>query len=501
MLFKKISISLRLPVIVLSYVAFTLLAYGQEKKPLTLSETLKLANKNSLDAFKAKRQYGVGFWEYRSFKARLLPKVALDLQPFTYNRSFIKRYDPENNVDVYRQQQNLDTYSQLSLSQNIMATGATVYVNSSFNRLVNYGDDTIENYNTTPIRIGLIQPLMAFNELKWDNKTADLKYEKAKRDYIYQEQNVNLKAISLFFQWALASNKVTIAVENKKNAIRLYVIGKKRYPLGSIERDDLLNLELETFTADTGLAEAEQQLQEVVSDLKLFLDVENLSGFVPELPEVISHLKIKLEKAKELARQNNPELLDIDIKKINAERDLDRAVRENRFDLSINASYGLNQQANNFAAAYSNFLDQQMVAIQFSMPLLDWGERKGNIKTARMNKEVTDIEIKQAENDIDRQILQKVNNFNLQEELVMVALKTRDISRESYDITEKRFLSGKVDLLRLLSARKAWQTASEGYIQSLQSYWEFYYGVQRLTLYNFMDGASLNHDFEKLLED
>jgi outer membrane protein TolC len=342
---------------------------------------------------------------------------------------------------------------------------------------------------------------MAFNELKWGNKTADLKYEKAKRDYIYEEQNVNLKAISLYFQWVLANNKVMISLENKKNAIRLYEIGKKRYPLGSIERDDLLNLELETFTADTDLAESEKQLQEVVSDLKLFLDVEDLSGFIPELPEVISNLKIKMGEAKELARQNNPELLDIDIKKINAERDLDKAVRENRFDLSINASYGLNQQANDFAAAYSNFLDQQMVAIQFSMPLLDWGERKGNIKTARMNKEVADIEIKQAENDIDRQILQKVNNFNLQEELVMVALKTRDISRESYDITEKRFLSGKVDLLRLLSARTAWQTASEGYIQSLQNYWEFYYGVQRLTLYNFMDGASLDHDFEKLLED
>jgi outer membrane protein TolC len=501
MLYRKIFITLRLFFLVLIYVVFTLIAHGQEKKTLSLSETLKMANRNSLDAFKAKRQYGAGFWEYRSFKARLLPKVDLDIQPFTYNRSFIKRYDPENNVDVYRQQQNLNTYSQLSLSQNIMATGATVYLNSSFNRLVNYGDDTIENYNTTPVRIGLIQPLMAFNELKWGNKTADLKYEKAKRDYIYEEQNVNLKAISLYFQWVLANNKVMISLENKKNAIRLYEIGKKRYPLGSIERDDLLNLELETFTADTDLAESEKQLQEVVSDLKLFLDVEDLSGFIPELPEVISNLKIKMGEAKELARQNNPELLDIDIKKINAERDLDKAVRENRFDLSINASYGLNQQANDFAAAYSNFLDQQMVAIQFSMPLLDWGERKGNIKTARMNKEVADIEIKQAENDIDRQILQKVNNFNLQEELVMVALKTRDISRESYDITEKRFLSGKVDLLRLLSARTAWQTASEGYIQSLQNYWEFYYGVQRLTLYNFMDGASLDHDFEKLLED
>lgn len=501
MLLKKISITLKLPVIVLSYVALTLCAHAQEKKPLTLSETLKLANKSSLDAFKAKRQYGAGFWEYRSFKARLLPKVNLELQPFTYNRSFIKRYDPENNVDVYRQQQNLNTFSQLSLSQNIMATGATVYVNSSFNRLVNYGDTTIENYNTAPIRVGLIQPLMAFNELKWGKKTAGLKYEKSKRDYIYQGQEINLKTISLFFQWALANTKVTIATENKKNAQRLYEIGKKRYPLGSIERDDLLNLELETFTADTGLAEAEKQLEEVVSDLKLFLDLEDLSGFVPELPEVISNLKIKLVEAKEHARRNNPELMDIDLKKIYAERDLDRAIRENRFDFSINASYGLNQQANDFAAAYSNFLDQQMVAIQFSMPLLDWGERKGNIKTARMNKEVADIEIKQLENDIERQILQKVNNFNLQEELVTVALKSRDISRESYDITEKRFLTGKVDLLKLLTARRAWQTASENYIQSLQNYWEYYYGVQQLTLYNFMDGTALSNDFDKLLED
>ncbi len=499
--FKNCRIRLKLAVILLGYMAFSGNVYGQEKKVLTLRETLELANKSSLDAFRAKRQYAVGYWRYRSFGARLLPKVDLDLRPFTFNRSFIKRYDPEKNIDVYRQQQNLNTYSQISISQNIMATGATVYVNSSFNRLVNYGDTTIENYNTTPVRIGLTQPLMAFNALKWQNRTAALEYEKAKKDYIYQEQQVNIKTVSLFFKWALASTKVEIAQENKKNALRLYEIGKKRYPLGTIEKDDLLNLELETFTADTGLAQTKQEFQEIVSDLKLFLYKDDLSEYVPELPELISSLKIEVREAQQLAQKNNPELLDIVIKKIKAEQDLDRAIKENRFDLSINASYGLNQQANEFAAAYSNFLDQQMVAIQFSMPLLDWGERKGNIKTARMNKELAEIQIEQDENDIDRQLLQKVNNFNLQEELVIVALKTKKVSRESYGITEKRFLLGKVDLLRLLSARKAWQAASEGYINSLQSYWNYYYGVQQLTLYNFMDATPLARDFDQLLKE
>ena len=274
----------------------------------------------------------------------------------------------------------------------------------------------------------------------------------------------------------------------------------RRYPLGSIERDDLLNLELETFTAGTGLAKVEQELRAVVNELQLFLGREDLSGVVPELPEVISNLKIDLEVARTLAWSNNPELLDIEIRKIQAERDLDRAIKENRFDLSISASYGLNQQAEDFAKAYSDFLDQQMVAIEFSIPLLDWGERKGNIQTARMDKEVADIQIALDRNDIEQQLLQEVDNFNLQEELVLVALKTRDIARESYEITERRFLSGKVDLLRLLTARKAWQTASESYVQSIQGYWEYYYGVQQLTLYNFIEGTTLEEDFDKLLE-
>lgn len=476
-------------------------SHAQMQKTITLDGMLKLANQNSLDAFKAKRQYAIKYWEYRSFQAKFLPRVDLNVAPLTFTRSLVKRYDVIENVDRFIQQQNLLSFSEVSITQNIVPTGTKVFINSSINRLINYGDNRITNYSTTPVNIGVEQPLMAFNELKWMNKTALLEYEKAKKDYIYEAQKINLDAIKFFFDWALSTAKVAIAKETEENAERMYKIAVKRYDIGAIERDDLLNLELEQFTSKTNLLRETQQLQTIIADLKLFLIKEDIDAYEPQLPELISKLKIDLEEAVLFMNTNNPELLETAIKSIDAERDLDKVIKENRFDLSINASYGLNQQSDNFRDAYRNFLDQQIIAVSFNMPILDWGERKGLIKTARMTKELADIEIQQTINDVKRQLILKVNNFNLQEEQVLAALKSKEISKESFEITQKRFLSGKVDLLRLLNSRKAWQDATEQYIESLQLYWTYYYEVQQLTLYSFTDKRTLQDSFEFMVRD
>lgn len=468
---------------------------------ITLNDILKLANKNSLDVFKAKRKYGVNYWEFRSFKSSLLPKIDFETRPFTFNRALIERYDSEQNIDVFRQQQTINSYANLSLSQNIGATGTRLFINSSFNRLENFGDLQTESYNATPIRIGLVQPIMAFNTFKWQKQTAPLEFQIAKQDFLYELQTVNLKSVDLFFQWALASKKVEIARENKTSAEKLFNIGKKRYDLIAIERTDLLNLELDVYNAKTNLTQDLQALKKAEAGLKLFIRDQLPQYVVPELPELISDLNINLNKALELAYQNNPDILDLKLRKIEALRNLDKAIKDNRFDLSLTASYGVNQQANTFVDAYGRFLDQQMVSIHLNVPILDWGERKGRIKTAQMNKDVEDIEVQQNEDTYKQDITLKVLDFNLQQELVLGALKTSEISKESYVLTEKRFLSGSVDFLNLTSTRKAWQQANENYIQALQNYWTLYYKVQQLTLYNFMEDSALMQDFESILEN
>ncbi|MNQ35001.1 Outer membrane efflux protein [compost metagenome] len=470
-----------------------------EKQKVTLDAIIAIASKNSLDAFKAKQQYGANYWQFRSFRASVLPKMTLELEPLTYNKSVIKRYDSENNIDVYRPQQNLYSYGNISLNQNIKATGATIFANSSFGRLVNFGEIDSKDFAVTPISIGIIQPIMAFNPYKWSHKIAPLQFERAKKEYLYELQNITLKTVNYFFNWASASKRVELDKENVLSSHKLFRIGKKRYELGSIEKDDVLNLELDVYNAETSLAQNERELEKSESELRLFLRNNNPSNSLPELPELISDLQIDSTEATLLAEANNPDIFNLKIKKIESERDLDKVIKENRFDLALRGSYGFNQNANTVQNAYSNFLEQRMVAIQLSIPILDWGERKGNIKNARMNNEVSEIAVQQERDKLNQQLELKIIDFNLQKQLVNGALKSCEISRSSYEITEKRFLSGSIDLLRLTSARKAWQAATENYIMSLYNYWKFYYEVQQLTLYDFQNNTTISNNFDEMM--
>ena len=117
-----------------------------------------------------------------------------------------------------------------------------------------------------------------------------------------------------------------------------------------------------------------------------------------------------------------------------------------------------------------------------------------------MNNEVSEIAVQQESDKLSQGLSLKIIDFNLQKQLVAGALRTSEISKASYEITEKRFLSGSIDLLRLTSARNAWQTASENYITSLYNYWKFYYEVQQLTLYDFQNKTSISKNFDVILD-
>jgi hypothetical protein len=314
-----------------------------KKQIITMNDILSIAVENSLDAFKVKQQYGASYWRFESYTASVLPKISLELQPVSYNNSVIKRYDYNNNIDVYKQQQTFNSYSDISINQIIRSTGASVYLNSNFNRLASSGAVNSEDYSATPISFGFYQPIMAFNKYKWEHKISPLQFEHSKKDYIYQIQEINVKAITYFFNWALASKRVEMAVENSETAQKLFKIGKKRYELGSIEKDDVLNLELDVYNSDTNLIQCQKELQKAMTELKLFLRDDNFLNAKPELPELVSNMQIDVNEATRLAEENNPKFFNLKIKKIEASRDLDKVIKENRFDLSIAGNYGLNR--------------------------------------------------------------------------------------------------------------------------------------------------------------
>ena len=104
---------------------------------LDLKETIAMANDSSLSAFRYKNMYLSGYWEYRSYKAARLPSLTLNMTPAQYYRYITQRYDSQENVDVYREQQMLSASAGLSLAQNFDLLGGTFYVDTQLDYMRN----------------------------------------------------------------------------------------------------------------------------------------------------------------------------------------------------------------------------------------------------------------------------------------------------------------------------------------------------------------------------
>lgn len=472
--------------------------YGQ--KAISLEQTIVLAQKQSLDAFKAKNLYLADYWSYQSYLSQQKPHLYWYVTPMTYNRNITTRYDFENDVEVYRQQQTLNSNSSLSLSQNITATGGSIYAETGINRLQNFGTQNITSWSTTPFRIGFSQPLFAYNSYKWQKKISPMEYEKAKQEYIQSVQEMNIKAVGYYFNFLHASQQLAIATKNVESSKKLYQIGQQRFEIASIQHEELLDLELSKFNAEIEWAQADKALKKAAFNLRSFLGLGDEQEMNPEMPTPPFHLQIDAKSAVELAKMLNPNTLEFKMKIIEAERILEQARKNEKFSAKLSASYGLNQTSEQFSSAYNKPLGQQMVGLTLSVPLLDWGDRRGQREMAQSKKEVTEIEVKQALIDFEQEVTLKVIDFNLQAQVVESARQANELAQKSHELTQKRFVLGNADVLKLTSSMKAMQSASEKYINSLAAYWQYFYEVQQLTLYDFIHQKTLSANFDELIK-
>ncbi len=128
----------------------------------------------------------------------------------------------------------------LSLDQNIALTGGKVSVFTQLNRLDQYAPERNITYNSQPINITYIQPLRAFNSLKWQKKTQPKEYEKAKRSYLETMEILPLRLLRCFSMRCCRSGTSKGPRENYQNTETLYRIAKERFELGKVTKSELL---------------------------------------------------------------------------------------------------------------------------------------------------------------------------------------------------------------------------------------------------------------------
>ena len=454
---------------------------------LTLEEVVTLAREQSIAGKQAATLQKTNYWKYRSFLADFKPQLSLSGSLPSFTRSFVQVQQPDGTI-AFQPVSNNNSVLNLSLSQNIPLTGGSVYVQQQLQRFDNFLNRSTL-YNGIPFAVGLSQPLFRFNPMKWDRRTEPLRYAESNQQYVEALEQVAVDATGLYFDLLVSQVNLQIAETNRANNDTLYTIAQHKLALGKLSRNDLLQLQLSVLNARKDLASARQTAEVASLKLRSFVNMQSAGNqvrpFELAIPNQISNFTVDINRAIAEAFANRSDAIAFQRKRLEADRDMEKARKENGLNATLNADFGLTNRGNRPGDVYIRPQDRQSIEIQFVVPIMTWGRAQARVETARANQQLTVQTVEQAKRTFEQQIYTQVTLLDMLRQQVKLTAEADGIAQNRYQITQERFRLSDLTVTDLGIATQDKDRARRDAILALRDYWQSYYTLRLLTLYDF----------------
>lgn len=485
--------------IVLSYVLMALLAIAQERITLTLNDAIIRARSQSVNAAVALNELRQAYWEYRTFRADLLPEVSFTATIPGYHKQY-SSYQYESGEFGFVRNDYMDITGTLSLSQKIWATGGTLSLNTTLDYLRQFSGNTYNRFMSIPVALTLNQPVFGVNTVKWDRKIEPVRYNEAKAEFLSATEEVAMTTINYFFNLLSARENVSIAKQNLDNAVRLHEVAKVKREMGQISQNDLLQMELNELNARSSLTDAESNMKSNMFRLRSFLDYGEDIEIEPVIPDDIPLVDITFGDALDKALENNKFAKNLRRRQLEADYEVAKA-KGNMREINLFAQVGYTGVGNEFAGAYNHLKGNQVVEVGVTIPILDWGKRRGKVKVAESNRQVVESNLRLEAQNFNQDIFILVERFNNQQEQLKIAIRADEIAQKRYDTNVETYLIGKISTLDLNDSQVKKDESRQEYFQELYYYWNYFYQLRSLTLWDYERNAPLSADFEKIVKN
>jgi outer membrane protein TolC len=464
-----------------------------QMQPITLTEVVQLAQGQSVAAKRANTQQRTNVWQYRAFLAQFKPQLSLDGTLPNFTRSYVQVIQPDGNIQFEPVSYN-NSVLNLSLSQTIAPTGGTIFVQKQLQRFDNFIQSSTL-YNGIPFGIGLSQPLFQFNPMRWDRRIQPLLFAEGNQQLIESLEQVSLTATTLYFDLLVAQVNLQIAETNRANNDTLYRIALHKVDLGKISQNDLLQLQLSVLNAEKDLASARQTAAVASLRLRSFVGMreeENSQSGIGQphalelaIPNQIPAFVVDVKKALDEAIANRAGAIGFRRRVLEAERDLEKARKNNGLNATLTAGYGLSNQGPNLGDVYVRPQNREYVSLQFTLPIMTWGRAQALVETAKANRELTQQSVEQDKLTFEQEIFTQVTLLQMLRQQVLLTEKADQIGQSRYQIAQDRFKLSDLSVTDLGIATQEKDRARRDAILALRDYWQAYYTLRLLTLYDF----------------
>ncbi len=472
---------------------------GQEREvTLSLDDAIARARVRSVDAAVALDELRTAYWEWRTFRADQLPELSFRATAPSYAKQYSSYMDENGNYSFVRTN-TLQASGELSVSQNVALTGGKVALSSSLDFLRQLDGTPYNRFMSIPVALSIEQPLFGVNTMKWDRRIEPVRYSEAKAAFLSATEDVARLTVDYYFTLLMSRENVEIARQNLDNATQLLAVAREKREMGKISQNDLLQMELNELDARAALTEYLSQLQSDMFQLRSFLDYGEDIVIVPVVPSEVPNAEIVYGDALERATANNKFVKSMLRRQLEADYEVARARGDMR-EIKLFARLGYSGTDSEIGNSYANLRSNQVASIGFSIPLVDWGKRRGKVKVAESKRRVAESRIRRETMNFNQELFVLVERFGNQQRQLDIAEQSTRIASRRYQTNVETYLIGMISPLELNDSRVSKDNARREYIDRLYRFWTYWYQLRSLTLYDYSTRSDINADIDKLVK-
>jgi outer membrane protein len=464
---------------------------GSDTVRLSLQQVVEMAKQNSIAAKQATTVRETKYWQWRTFKSNYQPQLSLSGILPGYSKTTQAVLQPDGTI-IFQPVHNDNSSLQLDFSQSITATGGTVYGTSSMQRFYDF-DRHNQLFNGVPYALGYSQPLFQFNQLRWDKTIEPLKFNESKQAFIESQEQISITVTGYFFDLLLAQVNLQIAETNFTNTENILKIANVKFDLGKISKNEILQLQLEKLNAQKAVGTAKRDMEIATLNLRTYTGAEGEDKIALELPAATIDMTVSADKVLTEAFENRSDAIGFMRRIAEAKRDVAKAKGQSGLIATLTANVGYSNSARNVPDVYRSPQNQQLLQLQFAIPVLDWGRSKSRVKTAQANQQFIEYAVEQDKQTFKQQIVTQVTLFNMMKDQLVFTAQADSIASEKYKIASDRYVLGDLSITDLSIAFQENDRAKRDYVAALRDFWGAYYQLRYLSLYDFEKQRKINY--------
>jgi outer membrane protein len=279
-----------------------------------------------------------------------------------------------------------------------------------------------------------------------------------------QKLSVTDQVLRAYFALLLNKEVVGIQQENIERTKVYLAATQKRFDSGQLPKLELLRAQVqltnEQNDLETALGNTEKSKLFLAKTVGLQDDDIDVAGALKFYPIAIDKSEIIQQ-----ALENRVDLRVLDIRKAMGDNQITVSSSGNKPNLFLFSGYNV---TNGFDPMDPNrFVDNWNVGVQLSWPLFDGFKTKHEVESARINRQVTDLQEKEIKEMLVVQIKQALVNLNQSEIKINSQKKNIELAKEALEMSVKQYEQGFISSLDLVDAQKVLLRNELGQVQAI----------------------------------